>query len=573
MNIEEKSKTINNDLNLQNNYILTGDSRIKEMTKKKSFKRYKFHMFHHNNVLNQIKSTGIDMNLMDNVLNSNDALILQLLKNNDESAVRRNISKAFSELIKSNSKKNENNALNIIQSYYETYAKKYKINLKKEKTQVNTEIKFKKDHPKLTTVSSINNENNKINIIGNPKQKRRYSLNNENKNPFVFPIKLDDFTKKKYIIKTKGRSSADLSSKKGKNYLSFIEGNNMSLPFVIQNINDKNNNIFKRLSVPTYLPGAKRSRSTLDILSGNNNNNVLFFNNKKSIFKNTLTNIKNYNKDLYIRNKKKPNLLYKNKIIYNRNFSEFNQTTHIKGSVNFKKMLSRDYLNRLKAEKADGVYSTATPNYELVEPKCIMKVSYSNKKHKVQNQSFKGLGAEATIDMNKLFFKYNNHNPPKGFHFEKMAGRGHSFENKLPMFMINQVDRNSFTTFNEKNLKMNSYSNGQLKQLISCLNERKSFNFKLNEKKEEETEDKKNFENFAKQIFEKGITSNDENKSVDEETALENRFISSIPFRVNSLFKNFMAEYNRKSSFPEKIDGITFKNFKIANKIRAKKLI
>ena len=42
---------------------------------------------------------------------------------------------------------------------------------------------------------------------------------------------------------------------------------------------------------------------------------------------------------------------------------------------------------------------------------------------------------------------------------------------------------------------------------------------------------------------------------------------------INSLFKNFMAEYNRKSSFPEKIDGITFKNFKIANKIRAKKLI
>ena len=35
-----------------------------------------------------------------------------------------------------------------------------------------------------------------------------------------------------------------------------------------------------------------------------------------------------------------------------------------------------------------------------------------------------------------------------------------------------------------------------------------------------------------------------------------------------------MAEYNRKkSSAAEKIDGITFKNFKIANKIRAKKLI
>ena len=54
---------------------------------------------------------------------------------------------------------------------------------------------------------------------------------------------------------------------------------------------------------------------------------------------------------------------------------------------------------------------------------------------------------------------------------------------------------------------------------------------------------------------------------------MEKKFINSIPFRVNSLFKNFMAEYNRKNSSPEKIDGITFKNFKFANKIRAKKLI
>ena len=107
-----------------------------------------------------------------------------------------------------------------------------------------------------------------------------------------------------------------------------------------------------------------------------------------------------------------------------------------------------------------------------------------------------------------------------------MAGRGQNLENKLPLFMMNQVDRNSFNYFNEKNLKMNYYSNGQLKQLISCLNEKKSFNFKLKEEKEEETEEKKNFEHFAKQIFEKGIINNNEFKSFDEDSVfMEKKFI------------------------------------------------
>ena len=526
-------------------------------------------MFHHNNVLNQIKSTGIDMNLMDNVLNSNDALILQLLKNNDENAVKKSLSKAFSEIIKSNSKTNQNNAVNIIQSYYEDYIKKSKLNIKKEKTQINADIKLKKEKQKLSQISTISYENNKNNEISgdsniiNIKERRR-SLTN--KNPFTIPIILDDITKN-----SKGRASADLS--KNKTYLSFIDGNNIPLPFAIQKINDKSSNIIRRIQIPSNIKITKRSNSTLDIFSGNSNN-ILFYDNKKSIFKNTLTNIKKYNKILFIRNKKKQNYSNKTNKFYDEgNIPEYKSTTHIKGSVSFKKMLSRDYLNRLKAEKVDGIYSSATPIYDFVEPKCIMKVCYTNKKQNLQNKSFKGLGPEATFDINKIYDKYNNHNPPKSFYFQKMAGRGHSLESKLPMFMTNPVDRNSFITFNEKNLKMNSYSNGQLKQLISCINDRKSFNFKLKEKNEDETEERKNFENFAKQIFEKGIINNNEFKSLEEDTlSVENKIIYSLPFRVNSLFKNFMAEYNRKNTCSEKIDGITFKNFKIANKIRAKKL-
>ena len=122
---------------------------------------------------------------------------------------------------------------------------------------------------------------------------------------------------------------------------------------------------------------------------------------------------------------------------------------------------------------------------------------------------------------------------------------------------------------------MNFYSNGHLQQIISDFNNKKSFNFKLNDKSDEKTEEQINFENYAKQIFEKGIENNNhEIKSSDEEGAvIENRIINSIPFRVNSLFKNFMSEYKRKDSYSEKIDGITFKNFKKSNKIRSKTLI
>ena len=543
---KNKEKQNINELQFINNFNIVDENNNKKensnpFPKKQNFKRYKFHIFHHNNLLNQIKSMGIDMNLMDNILNTNNGLIFELLKNNEINPIRNhNMKKSFSEIIKPKSKTNDINVINAIQKFYENYMKKnknknskfIKINPKKEKQQMSSDNIFK-----------IKNNNNNINfnsenINSNVIKKRRFSSNNTNTLSIPF-IKLDDYTKEKFCLtKKKGRASAQLNS--NKNYLSFIETNNIQ--------NEKQ---------------SKKTNSTLDILSGNSNN-ILFFNNKKSIFKNTFTNLGKYNKIFYIRNKKKP---------INKYYSQINQP-HIKGGINFKKMLSRDYLNNLKTEKVDGIYSTATPSYQLVEPKCIMKVSYSNKKHFYKNSDFKGLGPEATFDMDKLFFKYNNHSPPKSFNFEKMVGRGHILKSKLPIFMINQVDRNACNIFNEKNLKMNYYSNGQLKQLISCFNEKKSFNFKLKESNEEKNEEKKNFENYAKQIFEKGINNNNDVKSSDEESlVLENRIVNSIPFRVNSLYKNFMAEYNRKSSAAEKIDGITFKNFKIANKIRAKKLI
>ena len=540
INLEDKLKQNYNEIHYNSNQT-SEETDPKEKYKKKNFQRYKFHIFHHNNVLTKIKSTGYNMDIVDSILNSNHALFYQLIKDNQENEISKNNNKLSSYMNKTKSNLNDNDAMNILQSKYEEIIKQNE-----------------KD----------NNDNMSENV--NIKDEKRRSF--ENNNPYNLPLKLDEFTKIKYITGTKGKASVDLTP--NTKLFELNDANNFKLSPKNKDINLKSSlNKFKKLSFPTFIQkDPQKSNSANDILSGNSNlNNFLNDNNKISLFKNTFTNLRKNKKVSYINNRIPPNF-YKKR---NRSQSVLFRTTHIKYGVNFKKMLSRDYLNRLSAGKIDGVYSLCTPNYEYIKPKCIMKVSYSNKRHSMQNSSFKGLGPEATFNMDKLYFKYNNHNPPKTFNLEKMAGRGKYLRNKLPVFMLNQVDRNSCNSFNEKNLKMNFYSNGHLQQIISCFDNKKSFNFKLNDKPEEKTEEEINFENYAKQIFEKGIINNAEAKTLDDEGGLgiEKKIVNSIPFRVNSLFKNFMSEYKRNGNYPDKIDGITFKNFKIENKIRTKKLL
>ena len=141
--------------------------------------------------------------------------------------------------------------------------------------------------------------------------------------------------------------------------------------------------------------------------------------------------------------------------------------------------------------------------------------------------------------------------------------------------MIGQYDRNSFVTFNEKNLKMNSYANGQLKESISSFNDKKSFNFKLNDEKSKNNYDKEaqvEFENLVKKIIEKGIVNNNESRTINENNGnnsnntnnnnCENRIINSIPFRIQTMYRNFMSEYKRDNNQGIKVDGITFKSYK-----------
>ena len=136
--------------------------------------------------------------------------------------------------------------------------------------------------------------------------------------------------------------------------------------------------------------------------------------------------------------------------------------------------------------------------------------------------------------------------------------------------MLGQFDRKSCVTFNEKNLKMNSYANGQLKESISSFNDRKSFNYRLNDEKFNnkcDEEAKAKFENLVKKIMEEGIINNNESEIIkDNNTNVENKIINSIPFRVKTMYRNFMSEFKRKNNQGNKIDGITFKSYNNLNR-------
>ena len=514
---------------------------------KKKLKTYKFHILHHNGILNVLKKNGINAN---QIFKENEDLITDLIKLNEHNNKTKPFKKSISEISYQNYK-NKNNSKKYSNATNYFCNKKYQIQNGNKTSSNKKNIKINR-----RSIKSLFNKNLKIN--------KRYSLD-ENNN---FDNSINNLNECNNINQKskKKRISADQIS--NKIYLSFDEDNNINNEEQYQKVNDSNSNIpskfhekmdklkqsnkVNQVTVSNnQQKSIKRSNSTFTHISNYSNNN--FFQ----------RNITRYNKQFYTNNNKKLIKKKRNNLL---------QTYYIKGSVNFKKMLSRAYLNKLKAH-VDNIYSTITPNYLAVEPKCIMKVTYKNRKYNFQRPPFKGLSADYTFDMDKIFFKYNNHIPPKTFAFHKLTGRDYNSEKKLPSFMIGQFNRNSVNTLNEKNLIMNCYSNGQLKQSKSSFNDKKSFNYVLNYQNNQSFNENQNeFENLVKKIMEKGIVNNDDKKYYNNDgNKKENEIVNSIPFRIKSMYKNFMSEYKRDINPRNNIiDGITFKSFNIFNNDRNK---
>ena len=249
-------------------------------------------------------------------------------------------------------------------------------------------------------------------------------------------------------------------------------------------------------------------------------------------------------------------------------------SSSVKVLVNFEKMVSREP-HKKSTEPELNIYSSLSPNFDAIRPKCIMKVVYARKHYKKNRaKEFKSDFNQIVFDINKSYNKYNNHFPPKNIYLGKMTGRK-TDDTSLPSYMMDQYNRNSVNIFNEKSLKMNNYANGELLRQRSSFNEKGTFNYKLSEqyKGGDDNGIVKGLNTVYMKItrypFGKKLGYG-ENKSLscpNNESSADsyNKYINS------SLMRSRMPEYYKVNldkfgkypfSYGEKIDGFTLKTIK-----------
>ena len=316
---------------------------------------------------------------------------------------------------------------------------------------------------------------------------------------------------------------------------------------------EKNNKNFRKINLinkerfPNLFPKKERNAFSMTNIHKNDKNK-----NISSRLNKTL-NSNNSDMNIFASNKK---------AIQSRNKNKKENSFSIK-VPNFNRMLGREYLNKLNYQE-EPIHPQINPNYDLVQPKCIMKVIYSHSPiNKKTVNKFKGMGDEATFDINKLFNKYNNHFDTKSIYFNKMIGRtNNNIESPLPFYMTNLANRNSCVNFNEKSLMMNNFKEGRLMDQISSFNQQKSFNFKLNMNKNDIVENKNN-EKDAFNIFAK-MMGNNTTKNKKNKLLIPKQDFMSISYKKG--FLDGLPEFYRINldsiQNKNKIDGITFKSYK-----------
>ena len=354
-------------------------------------------------------------------------------------------------------------------------------------------IKNKKNQNinKITQIKIVSKQNNN-NV-------RKDSSNSNSSNNFVFTNNELNFIRKKIDLEKKQNNIQQIKKLKKEK-----DEKNMKI----------NRNRKKKIISPSSSPTKLISDTSSHIL------NPLKIHDK---------NITNSNKSIILlneENNQEPDINKNNK---------FNLTTKYKG-INFKKMLSREYLDKITRSK-EPMHPMITPNYSSIEPKIIMKVLYSKTNKNENKPHIIAYNNDYTYDMNVLFNKYNNHHYPRKFNLSKMCGRFENEKNMLPVFMLRSFDRNSIDNFNENSLKMNNFANGSFQEVQSSFNEKKTFNARL--KLEEIKRENKIMEynnKYLKRLPNKKIRYLDEKKDKSE--------INIIP--KNTWWKNKLGEFYKK---------------------------
>ena len=400
-----------------------------------------------------------------------------------------------------------------------------------KQSPIKNRFKIKKE--KLRNKNNRYERNTIFDSIISKQSKRKDSSNSINSNNFVFTNNELNFIRKKIKLEKK----KNLSKQK-----EIIKANSMN------KFNLNKEKLLEKINLQT--PQQQSDSTQIFHLKITNNNDFI---SNKSSEKNTI---------------KSPLKSEDNNNI-NQNL---NQTVKYK-AINFKKMLSREYLNKIKSSK-EPIHPMVTPNYSSVEPKTIMKVLYSKTSKKDNNNKMIAYNNDFTYDINEIYNKYNNHHYPKKFNLSKMCGRFENEKNTLPVFMLRSFDRNSIDNLNESSLKMNNYANSTFQDFKSSFKVKQTFNarIKLNELKNENQVMQYNKKYNLKKMLNKKIRYLDEKKEKSD--------ISIIP--RNTWWKNRLGEFYKKdydelsqnfsSSFlGTKVDGITYKIYE--NKSKYKDLL
>ena len=400
-----------------------------------------------------------------------------------------------------------------------------------KQSPIKNSFKIKKE--KLRNKNNRYERNTIFDSIISKQSKRKDSSNSINSNNFVFTNNELNFIRKKIKLEKK----KNLSKQK-----EIIKANSMN------KFNLNKEKLLEKINLQT--PQQQSDSTQIFHLKITNNNDFI---SNKSSEKNTI----------------KSQLKSED----NNNINQsLNQTVKYK-AINFKKMLSREYLNKIKSSK-EPIHPMVTPNYSSVEPKTIMKVLYSKTSKKDNNNKMIAYNNDFTYDINEIYNKYNNHHYPKKFNLSKMCGRFEDEKNTLPVFMLRSFDRNSIDNLNESSLKMNNYANSTFQDFKSSFKVKQTFNarIKLNELKNENQVMQYNKKFNLKKMLNKKIRYLDEKKEKSD--------ISIIP--RNTWWKNRLGEFYKKdydelsqnfsSSFlGTKVDGITYKIYE--NKSKYKDLL
>ena len=260
--------------------------------------------------------------------------------------------------------------------------------------------------------------------------------------------------------------------------------------------------------------------------------------------------------------------------------SSLNQTQY--SAISFKKMLSRDYVNRVQVDNKIGAGMSLEPNYTYFFPKVVTNVKYSTKNSYTRKPQFRevcGINIEE---------KKEEIDKTKKFNFSKMLGRGSS-NSEYPVYMNNLYSRNSFDFITVKSLKMNHFSKRRLNSPTSSFNNKKSFNSNISNnnnlrtlrdsiKKIKEMKEKeiriKNYNNNIENIFKKVIYDDIIDKNELNGDIIDFKKNPKLMKTINSYYKNLMLDYYKlnldfleKNLEKKKIDGITFKEIKSNNKL------